>query len=393
MDKLYKGPNPCAGTFTPISISSPRLHVSSSTNPQTPVPVGQDLRSPSLEYQVDLSNGDSKGYHYNLGRHIHSFSEPNRDKPSSKQLDLASESVGSRTEHSLPRQSEQRSMYYDPRSRGSPLKSSQAEETRPSKNSRKYRFEGRCEDRNQACPDSRAGGSNMRVHRQHSEPNQRQILWTTGPTSNGNDHIPFYVPDFTNRLKNETGNLPDAFYQQFPLAQHPPIYNQTRPLHSDTPRSMRSTAIHSNGPFEPISAHVFPSHSLSSNQPFHKAQSSFQIENNDEISQPNFFESFASATSTPAHATPQPQVNPYAQDANGLAGPAYYQGSNNYAQQQVIASIVHRLVPSLTRCRFSTTSTLLSGLIESSSLIREQQETFLYLRTYVKVFSNRQRQL
>lgn len=392
MDKLYKGPNPCAGTFTPSSVSSPRLHAPSSIDPRTPVPVSQDLRSPSLEYQVNWSYGETKGYH-SLARHIHSFSEPNREKPFSKQLDLVSASVGSRTQHSLPRQREQKSMYDDPRSRGSPLQPSQVADTRPSKNSRRYRVGGRCEYRIHACPDSRGRGGNMRVHRQHSEPNQRQSLWSTGPTNSGNDHNPLYIPDFSKRLKNDAENHPDAFQQQLSPAPHPPMYNQTRPLYSDTSRVAHSTAFHSNGPFEPISASVFPSHSLSSNQQFHKAQGFFQIENNDEISQPNFFEPFASATSTPAHATPQPQVNPYAQDANSLAGPAYYQGSNSYAQQQVMASIVHILVPSLTRCRFSTIFTLLSGLIESSSLIRKPPETFSYLRTYVKVFSSRQRQL
>lgn len=338
MNTPHKGPNPGAGVFIPNATSSPGLPSSFSMNPQTPLPAGQGLQSKSSPAQADWSYGDAKGHRRSLTRHVYSLSEPNRDMLS-HELDSFNPSTGSRTSYTSPRRPAQRSMPDDPRSRGSPLKPAQDEGTRASKNPHTYSA-ARHGHRAKASTDMGSVGVRTMAHRQNSEPNQRLRVRSAGSTNYGDDPIPLYVPGVANRVGSD-GGFPAKFQHQISHAalapQYPHMYNQTRPLYMHSPSFTSSMSFHNNNSFSQSSACVFPSHSFSSNQPFHKAQESFQIENNDDISQSNFFEPYAPATPTPNHATPQPQVNPYAQDANGLSGQPYYQGSNSYTQQQVIA--------------------------------------------------------
>lgn len=394
MSTPHKGPNPGAGIFIPNGTSSPGLRSSFSMNPQTPLPVGQDLQSTSSSPQVKWSSGDAKGNRGALARHVYSLSEPNRDLLSHG-LDSFNLSNGSRTTYSSPRRLAQRSMPDDPRSLGSPLKPAQYEGTKTPKSLHTHSAV-RHGNRAKASTDMGSEGCRTIAHRQISEPNQRPRVRSAGSTNYNDNPIPLYVPGVANRLGCD-GGLPAGFQHQLShtalAPQYPHMYNQTRPLYMHGPSLAPSMSFQDNNPFSQSSAHVFPSHSFSSNQPFHKAQESFQIENNDDISQSNFFEPYAPATPTPNHATPQPQVNPYTQDANGLAGPAYYQGSNSYTQQQVIALTAITPFSLLIRLRSNTTSMLPWGLIESCSPTKGQPEIYSYPRTYVKVFSSRQRQL
>ena len=334
MEKSYKGPNPLAGSFTPNNLSSPGVRSSSSTYPRTPVPAGP--QSPSFIDQVDWSYGDSEGYRRTLGRHVASLSEPSRDKYFSGQPNSLSPSFSPYTRHSLPRRQAPTSMYDDPQSRGSPLKPTQHEDIRPFEDGAGHRPGRRRRDRNQARSDSGYGGGLSLDQWQHSKPRLTAFM------NQNDDPIPFLVPASTNRFGADTGVSRDTFQKQLPHTTHDQLsmYNQFRPVFLQNRSVAHDVSVRDDIPVTQSSAYVFPSHSLSSNQPFHKAQGSSQIENSDEISQPNFFEPYPPAASTPAHATPQPQVNPYAQDANDLTGSAYFQGSNSYAQQQVIASLV-----------------------------------------------------
>lgn len=394
MNTPHKGPNPGAGVFIPNATSSPGLPSSCSMNPQTPLPAGQGLPSTSSSPRIDWSSGDAKGHRRSLTRHVHSLSEPNRDLIS-HELDSFNPSTGPRTSYTSPRRPVQRLMPDDPRSRGSPLKPAQNEGIRTSKNPHTYSA-ARHGHRAKASTDMGSVGVRTMAHRQNSEPSQRLRVRSAGSTNYGDDPFPFHVPGIANRVGSD-GGFPTKFQHQLSHAalvpQYPPMYNQTRPLYMHSPSLTSSMPFQNNNSFSQSSACVFPSHSFSSNQPFHKAQESFQIENNDDISQTNFFEPYAPATPTPNHATPQPQVNPYAQDANGLSGQPYYQGSNSFTQQQVIAYKAKTLFSLLIRLRSNTTFTLLSGLIESCSPIKGQPETCLYLRTYVKGFSSRRKQL
>ena len=329
MDKTYKNPNPHAGSFTPNNHSSPGIHSSSSTNPRTPVPSGPQW--PSFIDQIGWSYGNSEEHRQTLGRHVLSLSEPGRDRYSSGQFNSLSPSSGPYKGYSLPRCHARISMYDDPRSRGSPLRPTQHEDTGLFDNGMIHRRGRRSGDRRQAKSDLGYGGAHKWGQGQRSKSR------LTGFMNYNDDPIPLRVPGFANGLGPDTGTSPDTFQQQLPHTTHDHLsmYNQFRPIFLQNPSITHDTSVPTDIPVNQSSAYFFPSHSLSSNQPFHKAQESLQIENNDEISQPNFFEPYPPATSTPAHATPQPQVNPYAQDANGLTGSAYFQGSNSYGQQQV----------------------------------------------------------
>ncbi len=361
-------------------------------NPQTPLPAGQDRQSTSSSPQVDWSCGDSESGRRAPARHVYSLSEPNKDLFSNG-LNPSTLPFTPHTSYSSPRRHAQRSMPDDPQSRGSPLKPAQNQDVKSSKSSRTYSAVRRGKSRAQACPDMGSYEGHKMVNRQSSEPSQSMRARSTGSINCNDDPIPFYVPNFANRLGSDRGVFPGGFQHQPIPQQYPPMHNQTRPLYMHAPTLTHSMSFHNDNSFGQSTAYVFPSHSFSSNQPFHKAQGCFQVENNDDISQSSFFEPYAPGTPTPNHATPQPQVNPYAQDANGLGGPAYFQGSNNYAQQQVIVSIIVTLVSLLTRRRSNITSTRHWDPIESCSLIRELPKTCLYPRTYVKLFSSRQKQL
>ena len=362
MDKLYKGPNPRAGSFTPNNLLTSSVHSSLSATPQTPVPP----QSPSFIDQVDWSYWDYERCRQKHGPRVFSRSEPSRDKSFPAQLDSLSPSSGPHTWHSLPRRYARRSVYDDdPQSRGSPLKPTRHEDTKSIKDNSGHR------------PRRRRGGP------------------STGFMDLKDDFVPSHAPAFASLLGIDTGVPPDAIQLQLPRKGHEDLsmYHQLRPTFLQTPSDTHDISISNHTPIDQSPASVLPSHSLSSSQPFHKAQGSFQIENNDEIPQPSFFEPYAPVSATPAHTTPQPQVNPYAQDANGLTGSAFYQSSNSYTQQQVIGQATTALFSALTRNRSNTIFTLPSGLIESSSLTTGPLKTFSFLRTYAKVCNSKRKRL
>lgn len=99
------------------------------------------------------------------------------------------------------------------------------------------------------------------------------------------------------------------------------------------------------------------------------------------------FDQFTTATSvisSTSH-TPQPQVNPYAQDSNGLGLASYYQTSNSFTHpgrsRLSIMSIVYTNVLS----SFSIIFTLPLARIENRlSQIKERHEIFSYRKTCAK---------
>ena len=339
MSRIYKGPSSNAGVFIPSNISPLASCSSSSPNPQNPRPASQAPGPPSFQPIVDWSYGDTEGYRRTLGRHFYSLSEPNKDK-----RPLSGAPLGSRDRSSLPRRHAQRSMPDDLRSRGSPLRPTEEKGIKSSTNTRAHSTGESGGGSQYNCPDIRSEEGPTVVPKQNSRPNQHLNVRSTGFSNCNNDPIPFHIPAFADRLKAHGGSFPVGPPNQLSHTAHAqqllPMYNQTRPFDPYEQSSRHGMIFHDNNSLDQPSAFVFPSHSLSSNQPFHKAQGTLQVENNDDITQSNYFEPYAPGTPTPAHPPPQPQVNPYAQDANGLAGSTYYQSSNSYAQQQVNTWIV-----------------------------------------------------
>ena len=132
-----------------------------------------------------------------------------------------------------------------------------------------------------------------------------------------------------------------------PISQHP-FHQQTSPVYrSASPSQLspstwiqRETFQLQPRPSQPIAPHDFTSTNLpfspifSNATPLYKTYGKSQGDNNHDASQINLFEQYTTPTpSLPSTShTPQPQVNPYAQDSTTLGVAAYYQGSNNYPQ-------------------------------------------------------------
>ena len=347
MNRLHNGPNPLAGTFTPNKVVSSGSLPSFSMDPQTPIGAGQDLQSSSSSTQVDWSHGNSAGLRDGPARHISSFSEPNERQIYSTTRGFSPNHLAT-NRFSSPRDNGRKSVLDDPRSRGSPLKPIQGHATN-------YHSKGQAKKTSQGHPCIGNGGRHF-MNRHCSEPSRHPGDWSTGSTNFSDSPVPLYNQGFVYRPEANGGASTSGWPQEDPHPtisnRYPQGYHQACPISSQAPDFAPIMSLHDDsfGPF-------VPSHSSSSNQSFYKAQASFQVDNDAGIPQPNFFEPYASNTVTPGHTTPQPQVNPYAQDASSLAGSAYYQGSGGYPQQQVIVrTFITRVL--LTELRFSTISTL-----------------------------------
>ena len=384
MNTPRKGPNPHAGIFTPSSLGLPSSGPNLLTGPCTPVRAAQILQPISSSCQIDWSY-ENFGVRDDLARRINSFSEPNGRQSLSVEGARPKDQVSGNW-FSSPRNNGRKSMLDDPRSRGSPLKSAQDDTT-----SSRRKCYGK--KRTEAYPCVRTERART-MSALSSEPSLHPGAWNSGSTHFSDNHIPCRNIAFVNRLAAESEAFTPGLSQEHAhttvTRDHPQVYHQAYPFDVNAPGSSPSMPFHNSnhslGPF-------FPSHSSSSNQPFHKAQESFQVENTDAIPQANYFEPYASTSATPAHTTPQPQVNPYAQDTSSLAGPTYYQGSGNYTQHQVLGHLPITTLSLLINSRSNTTSMLHSDLTESSSLISGPQRTISSPRIYVRAFSSDQKRL